>query len=126
MRISDWSSDVCSSDLVAGLAGSVYHDKLGSQLERVERVRRVAGYVAEQLGANVQHADRAALLAKADLGCHMVAEFPELPEFLGAYYAAASSTPAGVGLARTTQYPNRLDRQPTTVPTRYRLPFPPE
>src|SRR3546814_12342165 len=66
-------------DRVAGLAGSVYHNKLGSQLERVERVRRVADYVAEQLGANVQHADRAALLAKADLGSNMVAEFPELP-----------------------------------------------
>src|SRR3546814_378308 len=91
-------------DRVAGLAGSVYHNKLGSQLERVERVRRVAGYVAEQLGANVQHADRAALLAKADLGSNMVAEFPELQGVMGAYYAVADGEPADVVLALKNQY----------------------
>ncbi|HEY9281138.1 MAG TPA: glycine--tRNA ligase subunit beta, partial [Eoetvoesiella sp.] len=68
---------------VEGLADSVYHNKLGSQLERVERVRQIARYLAAQLGANEQHADRAALLAKADLSSNMVAEFPELQGIMG-------------------------------------------
>src|SRR3546814_20550277 len=112
-------------DRVAGLAGSVYHNKLGSQLERVERVRRVADYVAEQLGANVQHADRAALLAKADLGSNMVAEFPELQGVMGAYYAVADGEPADVVLARKKQYRIRLDAPVDEGPQRSDLLFTP-
>ncbi|MFW7343100.1 glycine--tRNA ligase subunit beta [Pollutimonas sp. H1-120] len=97
------------ADRVAGLATSVYHNKLGSQLERVERVRAIAGYIAGQLGADVRHADRAALLAKADLGSNMVAEFPELQGIMGAYYAAADGEPDDVVLALKNQYRIRLD-----------------
>ncbi len=97
------------ADRVAGLAASVYHNKLGSQLERVERVRAIAGYIAGQLGADIQHADRAALLAKADLGSNMVAEFPELQGIMGAYYAAADGEPDDVVLALKNQYRIRLD-----------------
>ncbi|HUG59573.1 MAG TPA: glycine--tRNA ligase subunit beta [Candidimonas sp.] len=97
------------ADRVAGLATSVYHNKLGSQLERVERVRQIARYLAKQLNANVEHADRAALLAKADLGSHMVGEFPELQGIMGAYYAKADSEPDDVVLALKDQYRIRLD-----------------
>jgi glycyl-tRNA synthetase beta chain len=97
------------ADRVAGLASSVYHNKLGSQLERVERVRKIAGYIAGQLGADAQHADRAALLAKADLGSNMVAEFPELQGIMGAYYAAGDGEPDDVVLALKNQYRIRLE-----------------
>ncbi|GAB2896848.1 glycine--tRNA ligase subunit beta [Paralcaligenes ginsengisoli] len=94
---------------VESLANIVYHNKLGSQLERVERVRDIARYVAGQLGKSPQNADRAALLAKADLGSNMVAEFPELQGVMGAYYAAADGEPADVVLALRNQYRTRLD-----------------
>src|SRR5690606_4771841 len=60
------------ADRVATLADSVYHNKLGSQLQRSERVRTIARHLAESLGADVALADRAALLAKADLVTNMV------------------------------------------------------
>ncbi len=97
------------ADRVAGLATSVYHNKLGSQLERVERVRQIARYVAGQLGANIDNADRAALLAKADLGSNMVGEFPELQGIMGGYYAKADGEPADVVLALQDQYRIRID-----------------
>src|SRR5690606_26027566 len=75
------------ADRVPVLANSVYHNKLGSQLQRTERVRQIAVYLAEQLGADPALADRAALLAKADLVTNMVGEFPELQGIMGAYYA---------------------------------------
>ncbi|TCT09451.1 glycine--tRNA ligase subunit beta [Paralcaligenes ureilyticus] len=94
---------------VAALAGIVYHNKLGSQLERVERVRQIARYLAERLGVQTQNADRAALLAKADLGTNMVAEFPELQGIMGAYYAAADGEAQDVVHALSEQYRIRLD-----------------
>ncbi len=97
------------ADRVAGLAASVYHNKLGSQLERIERVRQIARHVAAQLGADVNRADRAALLAKADLGSSMVGEFPELQGIMGAYYARADGEPDDVVLALKDQYRIRLD-----------------
>jgi glycyl-tRNA synthetase beta chain len=74
---------------VPGLARVVYHGKLGSQGERVERVRRIARAVGERLGglALADLADEAATLAKADLLTDMVGEFPELQGVMGAYYA---------------------------------------
>jgi glycyl-tRNA synthetase beta chain len=67
----------------------VYHAKLGSQGERVQRVRHIAKAIAEELGgaALAQQADRAAQLAKADLVSDMVGEFPELQGVMGGYYA---------------------------------------
>ncbi|MDS1142554.1 glycine--tRNA ligase subunit beta [Pusillimonas sp. SM2304] len=97
------------ADRVVALASSVYHNKLGSQLDRVERVRKLARHLAEQLGADVAHAGRAALLAKADLGSNMVGEFPELQGIMGAYYAAADGEPGDVVLAVKNQYRIRLD-----------------
>ena len=74
---------------VEGLGKVVYHNKLGTQGERVERVRAIAQAIARQLGdsALVQQADQAALLAKTDLVTDMVGEFPELQGTMGRYYA---------------------------------------
>ncbi len=71
---------------VPGLAKVVYHGKLGTQGERVERVRAIAKAIGESLGVAAQ-ADQAALLAKADLLTDMVGEFPELQGIMGGYYA---------------------------------------
>jgi glycyl-tRNA synthetase beta chain len=74
---------------VDGLSKVVYHNKLGSQGERMARVRSIAGSIAQQLGdaALVVSVDTAAQLAKADLLTDMVGEFPELQGTMGAYYA---------------------------------------
>ena len=74
---------------VEGLGKVVYHNKLGTQGERVERVRAIAKAIATQLGdaALVADADQAALLAKTDLVTDMVGEFPELQGIMGGYYA---------------------------------------
>lgn len=94
---------------VEQLGSIVYHNKLGTQLERVERVRAIARDVAGKLGGDVAAADRAALLAKADLGSNMVGEFPELQGIMGAYYAAGDGEPDSVVQALRTQYRNRYD-----------------
>ena len=74
---------------VPGLARVVYHGRLGSQGERVDRVRRLARAIAEPLGGIglADLADEAATLAKADLLTDMVGEFPELQGIMGATYA---------------------------------------
>ncbi len=74
---------------VEGLGKVVYHNKLGTQGERVERVRAIAKAIATQLGdiALVKDADLAAQLAKTDLVTDMVGEFPELQGIMGGYYA---------------------------------------
>ncbi len=94
---------------VEQLGNIVYHNKLGTQLERVERVRAIARGVAEQLGGDVSAADRSAMLAKADLGSSMVGEFPELQGIIGAYYAAGDGEPDSVVQALRGQYRNRFD-----------------
>jgi glycyl-tRNA synthetase beta chain len=74
---------------VEGLGKVVYHNKLGTQGERVERVRAIAKAIAQQLGDAklVAAADTAARLAKTDLLTDMVGEFPELQGIMGGYYA---------------------------------------
>jgi len=72
---------------VEGLAKVVYHNKLGTQGERVERVRAIARTIAGRLGVDAAAADTAAQLAKADLLTDMVGEFPELQGIMGGYYA---------------------------------------
>ena len=69
------------------LASVTYHNKLGSQAERVKRVHDLAGTIAEAMGADARLAKRAAYLAKADLVTNMVGEFPELQGTMGRYYA---------------------------------------
>ncbi|TEA80091.1 glycine--tRNA ligase subunit beta [Allopusillimonas ginsengisoli] len=97
------------ADRITALATTVYHNKLGSQLDRVERLRRITRYVAEQLGVSPIFAARAALLAKGDLVSLMVGEFPELQGVIGSYYAAADDEPPEVVRAIRDQYRIRLD-----------------
>jgi glycyl-tRNA synthetase beta chain len=74
---------------VPGLAKVVYHNKLGTQGERIERVRAIAKVIGAHMGSDrlAHEADRAAELAKADLLTDMVGEFPELQGIMGRYYA---------------------------------------
>jgi glycyl-tRNA synthetase beta chain len=75
------------AERVPRLANVVYHNKLGSQLERVQRVQKIAHGIAVMLGADAKAVERAAYLAKADLLTDMVGEFPELQGIMGRYYA---------------------------------------
>ncbi|AVZ79998.1 glycine--tRNA ligase subunit beta [Zoogloeaceae bacteirum Par-f-2] len=86
------------------LAAVVYHNKLGSQLERVERLETLAGEIALRLNADVAAAKRAARLAKADLVTDMVGEFPELQGIMGRYYALADGEGAVVADAIQAHY----------------------
>lgn len=69
------------------LSQVVYHNKLGNQAERLERLMSISGYVAKALGADAAAAERATRLSKADLVTEMVGEFPELQGTMGKYYA---------------------------------------
>ncbi len=92
------------------LAKVVYHGKLGSQGERVERVRHIARGIGQQLGgqALAADADRAALLAKADLVTDMVGEFPELQGIMGGYYARHDGETPAVAEAVEDHYKPRF------------------
>ena len=96
------------AERAAGLTNVVYHNKLGSQAERTERVRVLAGYIAKELGADVTVAQRAAQLAKADLLTDMVGEFPELQGIMGSYYARIDGEAEEVALAATEHYQPRF------------------
>ncbi|MDE2371638.1 MAG: glycine--tRNA ligase subunit beta [Burkholderiales bacterium] len=87
----------------------VYHGKLGSQGERVRRVRSLASSIGERIGGAVlaQQADRAALLAKADLLTDMVGEFPELQGIMGGYYARHDGETEAVARAVEDHYKPR-------------------
>ncbi len=95
--------------------GIIFHEKLGTQAERIERIETLARELAPQVGADVELAGRAARLAKADLMTEMVGEFPELQGLMGRYYAAAQGEEASVASAIEEHYkpqgPN--DRIPT-------------
>jgi glycyl-tRNA synthetase beta chain len=92
----------------------VYHNKLGSQLERMERVKLLAGKIARQLKADPLLAERAAELAKADLLTGMVGEFPELQGVMGRYYALHDQEKPEVADAIEAHYRPRFagDRLP--------------
>jgi len=90
------------------LAPVVYHNKLGSQLERVERLEALAGAIAAQLHGDVAAAKRAARLAKADLVTDMVGEFPELQGIMGRYYALADGEGEVVADAIQAHYQPRF------------------
>jgi glycyl-tRNA synthetase beta chain len=98
---------------VPQLASIVYHNKLGTQLQRVTRVQRIAAWLANALQADGALAERAAMLAKADLNTNMVGEFPELQGIMGSYYARADHEPDAVVQAIAEQYKIRLE-QPVT------------
>src|SRR5229473_2593831 len=82
----------------------VFHEKLGTQSERIERIERLATELAPLVGADVDKAKRAARLAKADLLTDMVGEFPELQGLMGKYYARAQGEDESVAAACEEHY----------------------
>lgn len=96
------------ADRVPLLANVVYHNKLGSQLERTQRLVKLAGAIAKMTGADVALAERGALLAKADLLTDMVGEFPELQGTMGTYYARHDNEANDVALACSEHYQPRF------------------
>lgn len=107
---------------VLGLAKVVYHNKLGTQGERVTRVQAIARAIGERLGgeALALQADQAALLAKADLLTDMVGEFPELQGIMGRYYAQHDGLADDIAFAIEDHYKPRfagdaLPRNPVGV-----------
>jgi glycyl-tRNA synthetase beta chain len=107
---------------VAGLDKVVYHNKLGSQGERILRVRAIAKAIGQQLGGDAlaEQADQAANLAKSDLVTDMVGEFPELQGTMGRYYALNDGLSVDVADAIEDHYKPRfagdtLPRNPVGV-----------
>ncbi|MCD6667126.1 MAG: glycine--tRNA ligase subunit beta [Hydrogenophaga sp.] len=103
---------------VEGLGKVVYHNKLGTQGERMERVRTIARAIGQQLGGDVlaQSADTAARLAKTDLLTDMVGEFPELQGIMGGYYARHDGLSEDIAFAIEDHYKPRFagDELPRT------------
>lgn len=93
---------------VEGLGKVVYHNKLGTQGERTQRVRAIAEAIANRLNANVADVQRAAELAKTDLVTDMVGEFPELQGTMGRYYALNDGLSADVADAIEDHYKPRF------------------
>ena len=86
------------------LSNVTFHAKLGSQRERIDRVAALAREIAPAVGADPDLAERAALLAKADLSSEMVYEFPELQGLMGRYYSEAAGEDPAVALAAQEHY----------------------
>jgi glycyl-tRNA synthetase beta chain len=93
----------------------VFHEKLGTQGERIKRIERLAAEIAPLVGADVEKATRAAHLAKADLLTEVVGEFPELQGLMGKYYALVHGEDASVAAASEEHYKPQgpADRVPT-------------
>lgn len=101
---------------IGQLKNVVYHNKLGTQAERVERVKVIAARVADLIGADRNEAVRAAQLAKVDLLTLMVGEFPELQGIMGEYYALHDGESETVAKAIREHYQPRFagDALPST------------
>jgi glycyl-tRNA synthetase beta chain len=82
----------------------IFHEKLGTQAQRIERIERLAAELAPIVGADVKKARRAARLCKADLLTEMVGEFPELQGLMGKYYAEAQGEDEAVAHASEDHY----------------------
>jgi glycyl-tRNA synthetase beta chain len=98
----------------------VFHEKLGTQGERIARIERLAAEIAPLVGADVEKTKRAARLAKADLLTEVVGEFPELQGLMGKYYALAQGEDASVAAASEEHYkpqgPNdRVPSDPVSI-----------
>jgi glycyl-tRNA synthetase beta chain len=102
-------------DRLPKLADIIFHEKLGSQGERVERLIRLARAIAPSIGADAEAAARAAQLCKADLISEMVGEFPELQGLMGKYYALAQAEAENIAAAIADHYKPQgpSDRIPT-------------
>jgi len=102
---------------ITSLDKVVFQNKLGSLGDKSRRVAKIAQQMADMLGANKDHAHRAALLSKCDLMCEMVFEFPDLQGIMGRYYAQHDGEPDDVAIALDEQYMPRFagDELPTTA-----------
>lgn len=110
-RLSDakffWDQDrkTTLESRLPALKGIVFHAKLGTQAERVDRIVKLAGEIAKFVpGADLRQVEQAARLAKADLVTGMVGEFPELQGIMGRYYALGEKLPAAVADAIGDHY----------------------
>jgi len=109
-RLSDakffWELDLKTrlEDQLVKLDKIVFHEKLGSQSERVNRLKSLAVEIAPVVGADVPQAERAASLCKADLVTEMVGEFPDLQGLMGRYYALAQGEDAPIAQACEMHY----------------------
>lgn len=98
----------------------VFHEKLGTQAERIARIERLVSEIAPLVGADVEKAKRSARLCKTDLLTEVVGEFPELQGLMGKYYALAQSEDASVATACEEHYkpqgPNdRVPADPVSI-----------
>ncbi len=113
-----WQSDqkVPLADRRPDLDRVLFHERLGSIGDKVERMRALAGSIAAQVGADEGDVERACVLAKADLVTDMVGEFPELQGIIGAYYAANGGENRAVSSAIREHYQPRFagDTLPAT------------
>ncbi|WP_375459801.1 glycine--tRNA ligase subunit beta [uncultured Enterovirga sp.] len=125
-RLSDarffWDQDRKTrlEDRLPKLDSIVFHEKLGTQGERVARVASLARELAPMVGADPDQAERAARLAKADLTTEMVGEFPELQGLMGRYFAAAQGETPAVAAAIEEHYrplgpSDRVPSEPVSV-----------
>jgi glycyl-tRNA synthetase beta chain len=87
-----------------GLRAVTFHNKLGSQAERIDRIAALAREIAPMVGADAALAEQAARVAKLDLRSSMVGEFPELQGVMGRYYALEAGMPAAVADAARDHY----------------------
>lgn len=109
-RLSDakffWENDlrVPLQDMAAKLSNVTFHNKLGTQADRIGRIAALARVIAPIAGADVQQAVLAAQVAKGDLSSEMVYEFPELQGIMGKYYAEKAGLPQAVANACQAHY----------------------
>ncbi len=112
-RLSDakffWENDLRvakagMTEWLDGLKSVTFHNKLGSQADRIARIAALAREIAPLVGADADLAEQAARLAKADLRSAMVGEFPELQGLMGMYYARAAGLHEAVALAARDHY----------------------
>ena len=109
-RLSDaaffWENDLATplDEMAAKLATVTFHNRLGTQADRIGRIAALAREIAPHVGADPDLAERAARLAKADLASQMVYEFPELQGVMGRYYAERAGEPPEVAAAAAEHY----------------------
>ncbi len=97
-------SDAGLEGMAAGLANVTFHNKLGTQADRIARIEALSREIAPLVGADPENAAVAARVAKADLQSAMVGEFPELQGTMGTYYARAAGHSDAVAAACKTHY----------------------
>ncbi|WP_271881868.1 glycine--tRNA ligase subunit beta [Phaeobacter italicus] len=106
-----WENDLRTAKSEAGMSAWVdnlsnvtFHNKLGTQAARIDRIAALAREIAPVVGADADLAEQAARVAKADLSSEMVYEFPELQGLMGRYYAEAAGLPSAVANACEQHY----------------------